>query len=311
MAAAWQSGNVDPTTTTTDLTMVVTAPTGIQVGDQLVALGGCIDAYTLSPPAGWTSQLDDTNGTYRVQCWTRTADSADVSAANYTFTAPGNFNQAIVSVHRADGIDTGTAPTVAASTGPVDTNQTCPSVTSPGAGSLFFWWLYFSSAAGNASGADKGTERVDAANATSDCFQTAYTDVVAGTGSITGATITTTGFGAKRTVTVAFAPQGSPTINSQPSDATVYEGETAQFSVTATASAGSLTYQWQVDTGGGFANVSVGSGGTTATYTTAACVLADSGDLYRCQVTDSNGTTNTRSALLTVIIAARIFYLKA
>ncbi len=109
----------------------------------------------------------------------------------------------------------------------------------------------------------------------------------------------------------ALAAEAGPLINTEPSDATVYQGETAQFSVSATTSGGSLSYQWQVDTGGGFSNVSSGSGGTTDTYTTPACVVADSGDLYRCQVTDSNGTTNTISAELTVLMAVIVYYYTA
>lgn len=101
------------------------------------------------------------------------------------------------------------------------------------------------------------------------------------------------------TLTVNASPTG-PTIDTQPSNQTVTEGATANFTVSATTSGGSLSYQWEVDTGGGYANVSAGSGGTSASYTTAATVLGDSGDLYRCKVTDSNGTTTSNPATLTV-----------
>jgi hypothetical protein len=98
-------------------------------------------------------------------------------------------------------------------------------------------------------------------------------------------------------------PAGGPTINTQPQPATVNEGSTAQFSVTATTSGGSLTYQWQDDrtTPGTFVNVPDGSGGTTATYTTIAAVFSTmNGRQYRCVVTDNNGNTNSNPAALTV-----------
>jgi len=101
------------------------------------------------------------------------------------------------------------------------------------------------------------------------------------------------------------APTG-PTINTQPSSQTVTEPATATFTVAATASAGSLTYQWQVNTGGGFSNVSTGTGGTTASYTTAATSVSQSGYLFRVNVTDSNGTTASSSATLTVNAATVI-----
>ena len=101
------------------------------------------------------------------------------------------------------------------------------------------------------------------------------------------------------------APAG-PTINTQPSNATVTAPAAANFTVAATASAGSLTYQWQRNPGGvgSWANVTGGSGGTSATYTTPATTVsggsANNGDQYRCVVTDSNASVNSNAATLTV-----------
>jgi hypothetical protein len=91
-----------------------------------------------------------------------------------------------------------------------------------------------------------------------------------------------------------------PTIDTHPSNATVTAPATANFTVAATTSGGTLTYQWQVDTGGGWGNVSTGTGGATNSYTTAATSTADNGDQYRCVVTDDNGSTNSNAATLTV-----------
>lgn len=88
----------------------------------------------------------------------------------------------------------------------------------------------------------------------------------------------------------------APTINTQPADTTVAEGTQATFSVSATASSGSLSYQWQDTSGDTFANI---SGATSASLT----VMTQRGmdrRLYRVNVTDSNGTTTSSSASLFV-----------
>lgn len=101
------------------------------------------------------------------------------------------------------------------------------------------------------------------------------------------------------------APSG-PTIDTQPSNQTVTTPATATFTVAATTSGGSLTYQWQrsTDAGTTWSNVSTGTGGTTNSYTTPATSVsggnANNGDEYRCRVSDTNGTTDSSAATLTV-----------
>lgn len=51
------------------------------------------------------------------------------------------------------------------------------------------------------------------------------------------------------------APGGAVSISDQPDDARGVEGHTASFTAGATAGTGGLSFQWQRDTGGGFANV--------------------------------------------------------
>ena len=96
----------------------------------------------------------------------------------------------------------------------------------------------------------------------------------------------------------------APTLTAQPAAATVTVGQSATFSVAATGS-GTLTFQWQVSPDGtAWSNVSAGSGGTTATYTTAATVLTDNGSQFRAQVSNAGGTTSSAAAILTVNPAA-------
>ena len=86
-----------------------------------------------------------------------------------------------------------------------------------------------------------------------------------------------------------------PTIDTQPQNTTVDENTLATFTVAATGT-GTLTYQWQEDTGGGFANLT----GETADTLDFIAVEGDNGYQYRCVVTDDNGSTNSNAATLTV-----------
>lgn len=97
-----------------------------------------------------------------------------------------------------------------------------------------------------------------------------------------------------------------PTINTQPANQSVYVGQTATFTVSATTSGGSLSYQWQQFISGSWTNV----GTNSSSYTTGATGYADNGDLFQVLVTDSNGTTTSSTAVLTVIGSASIAWLQ-
>src|SRR3954469_4140033 len=103
------------------------------------------------------------------------------------------------------------------------------------------------------------------------------------------------------TLIIASQAATGPTITGQPTAQQVASGSTATFSVTASATGGgSLTYQWQLNG----SNVSTGTGGTTASYTTAALGYSDEGGLYSCVVTETGGTndgsTTSSNAVVTV-----------
>lgn len=103
---------------------------------------------------------------------------------------------------------------------------------------------------------------------------------------VTGATCLTT----TTSTTVTITENPSPTINTQPADYATCVGDNAVFSVTASGT--SLTYQWQVNTGGGFVNITNGgvySGATTNTLTITGFTAGMDGYQYQCVVT---GTIN-------------------
>jgi myo-inositol-hexaphosphate 3-phosphohydrolase/glucose/arabinose dehydrogenase/lysophospholipase L1-like esterase len=107
------------------------------------------------------------------------------------------------------------------------------------------------------------------------------------------------------TVTVNPAPT-PPSFLAHPANATVTEGQTATFSVTVQGTA-PLSYQWQLDDGtspGTFTNI---GGAIGASYTTPTTILADSGNQYRCVVTNAGGDATSNPATLTVnVIGSRI-----
>ena len=94
------------------------------------------------------------------------------------------------------------------------------------------------------------------------------------------------------TLTVTPLP---PSITVRPADVTVTEGQAATFTVTA-AGSGTLLYQWEKNG----ANVTGGTGGTTASYTTPATVYGDNGAAFTCVVTNAGGSVTSNAATLTV-----------
>jgi hypothetical protein len=98
------------------------------------------------------------------------------------------------------------------------------------------------------------------------------------------------------------------TINTQPSNSIICAGNNAMFNVVASASG--LGYQWQENSGSGWANVSNGgiySGATTSTLTLTAATTAVNAYQYRCELSSScTAPTNSNAAALTVNVAPTI-----
>src|SRR3954463_6411843 len=84
----------------------------------------------------------------------------------------------------------------------------------------------------------------------------------------------------------------APTIQTEPSDLIVYEGQEARFTVVATGG-GPLSYQWQRDG----ADLPIEH---SATLILIAPELQDSGAKFRCVVSNPSGAQTTREAVLTV-----------
>jgi len=90
-------------------------------------------------------------------------------------------------------------------------------------------------------------------------------------------------------------------ITSQPTNITGAVGGTVSFGVAATTSdsdPGDITFQWQVSitSGASWSNVSEGTGGTTATYTTPTLTTAYDTYQYRCLLSAAGATTTPSNA---------------
>ena len=94
----------------------------------------------------------------------------------------------------------------------------------------------------------------------------------------------------------------APTITTQPADKTAVVGKTATFSAAA-AGKPLPTYQWQIDRGSGWDDI---SGAIDRTYTTASVTLANDGYRYRVVATNSAGHVASDAAALTVVEEAVI-----
>src|SRR6267154_1701118 len=84
----------------------------------------------------------------------------------------------------------------------------------------------------------------------------------------------------------------TPSITTQPTNQTVAVGQTATFFVTISGAA-PLSYQWQNN------GAAIG-GATSASYTTPATMIAESGAQFTVMVSNSVGSATSSSATLTV-----------
>lgn len=97
---------------------------------------------------------------------------------------------------------------------------------------------------------------------------------------------------------------GGPTISTQPESTTVVENAGATFTVVANFSNGSMTYQWQESTDGGFTwGTLTGATSSTLTLLPSNTTLGRDGSDFRVIVTGSGVDTYSKPARLTVISA--------
>lgn len=175
------------------------------------------------------------------------------------------------------------------------------SVTASGAGTTYQWqvdtgngWNNISNG-GIYSNATAATLNLTGATATYDGYQ--YRCVIGGT-----CTPGTTSDPATLTVNIY------PTVSGQPTNKTICSGNNTYYKVTASGTG--VSYQWQVNTGSGWNNVSnsgIYSGATTDSLALTAATATYDGYQYRCVVSGTCGSpSNSNAASLAIDVSPAI-----
>ena len=229
---------------------------------------------------------------YQYRCIVTEADSLSTTSSEATLTL--NIPVSISAQPIAKTVNVG--------------NNTSFSVTAAGTAPLNYQWQVDTTGAGSSftnisnggvySGATTSTLSITGATGAMNGY--VYRVVVTGTSAISDNTINSSNAG--------LTVNTYPVINTQPANTTVNQGSNPSFTVG--ASGANLTYQWQVDTGSGFTDISNGgiySGSTTTTLQITGAPLGINGYQYRCIVTRVGSlSTPSSAATLTLNIPVSI-----
>ena len=299
------------TVTSNPITVTVNPTITAQPTDQIIELGQTAE-FTVATELNGASSLIyqwqlNTNGT----TWSNVADGAGGTSASYTtptgtMAMNGHSYRCIVT-NNFGGADTSAVVTLTVNSIPPTitvqpTNQTIlygetaeftVEADLNGANSLSYQWQVST---------DNGISFSDVLHGTTYTTPTAIIEM----SGYFYRCIVTNDYGLSDTSDIATLTvnPAQPTITAQPSNQTIQYGETAEFTIATTLNGGtSLIYQWQVSTDDGvsFSDVSDGTGGDLATYTTPVATMAINSNRYRCIVTDDNDLSDTSNvATLTV-----------
>jgi hypothetical protein len=168
--------------------IAMTVPSGVAVGDLLVADVDAAGTGAITPPSGWTQLINAAGFTTYSNVHYRVATAADVAGATYTWNL-GTTRKAVGRMSAYVGVDTttiGTAATTGASSG---TTITFNSVTTPAANSMVMLGAVTLNGSGTESLTPPGgtTTRVNLATSGSGSQLRGYTgDFVKATAGATG-----------------------------------------------------------------------------------------------------------------------------
>lgn len=102
---------------------------------------------------------------------------------------------------------------------------------------------------------------------------------------------------------LALKDIAGPAITTQPNNATVYQGQTVNFTIAAVSSGGTLHYQWKLNG----SNVGTDSN----SYTTGTLAASDDSSIVECDVSDDNGTTSSNNAIIRVMMTSAMAWISA
>ena len=224
-----------------------------------------------------TLQVDDeySLNAYQYRCKMETSTSI----------APGTTTAATLTVFRVITIDT--QPTNAQPMAPAAAAFTTAASTKDGAAITYQWQI---------SQNGDGVTYADISGANSTTYTTGTTSYDNDYGDYYRCKVNAIGAAEVITNAGQNLVQRSINITSQPANVTGAVGGTVSFGVAANTSdndAGDITYQWEVSitSGASWSNVSEGTGGTTATYTTPTLTTAYDSYQYRCLLSANGATT--------------------
>lgn len=150
-----------------------------------------------------------------------------------------------------------------------------------------------------------GTGFVDINNGTQYSGATSTTLTITGSGSIDGYQYRCTIRGACTPNAVSNAVSldvhTTPSITTQPADVTICSGQNTSLSIA--ASGDGVSYQWQVNNGSGYTNISDGgiySGATTSSLSIDGATTVENGFQYRCVITNACSVITSNASTLTV-----------
>lgn len=301
---AW-TANTSPTITTSGtLTNFTTCAGTVSSEKSFTASGSSLTGnITVTAPTGY--ELSTVSGGTFTGTLTLTQSGGSVANTTiYVRTTSGATGNPAGNISLTSASATGVAVAVTSTINPLPTITTQPSASTINAGAN----TTFSVAASNATGyqwqVNTGSGFVNITNG--GVYSGATTSIL----TITGATAGMNGYSYRVTVSgscpsatsnaVSLTVNSNPVVTGNPPNRTLCPGGNTTFPVTAT---GATSYQWQVNTGSGFADVTNGgiySNATTSTLTLTGVTVGMSGYQYRCVVTNASGSTNSNSATLTV-----------
>lgn len=197
MTANYESHSHDGADSHEDVTLSPAVPTGLQVGDYMVAIG-VITNNTLSPPEGWVQQENYTEGPLDLYVWTKVADLGDTSDLG-NWTAGGTYASPAVTVLRFTGADTTGVDTGSGNNGS-DTSAECNNITVTEDDSLVLWIVV--SAASSSTGTGEIADNDDGAYSN----QIGVYEEAADAGIASGITITIDTYISWSTFAIALAP---------------------------------------------------------------------------------------------------------
>ena len=302
------TGACSPAATSNSATLTVNSAPAItsQPNASAICAGSNTTFSAVSSNAtGYQWQVDQGAGFINIS---NTAPYSGANTATLTITGAtagiNGYAYRVIATGSCSPAATSNSAKLTVNSAPAITSQPSASTICAGSNTTFF--AVFSNATGYQWQVNQGAGFINISNTAP------YSGATTGTLTITGATAGINGYAYRVVAAGSCSPaatsnsatltvNSAPAITSQPSASTICAGANTIFTAAASNATG---YQWQVDQGAGFINISNGapySGATTATLTITGATAGINGYAYRVVATGScSPAATSNSATLTV-----------